>query len=170
MDLTNRELWTLLHGMVLGSFFLLAFAGGLAELHALRPSVETPGGIRQSARRIGFGVGGMAVAAWGTVLTGTWVVYPWYRDKAPTSPRSRLLADSDTELWHSFAMEWKEHIAWLSPILATTVAFIIIYDGAALARNNLLRRTTMVLFIGAFSAAAIAGLFGALITKAAPVL
>src|SRR4029453_4181111 len=36
MELTNREFWGLVHGMVLGAFFLLAFAGGLAELYGLR--------------------------------------------------------------------------------------------------------------------------------------
>jgi uncharacterized BrkB/YihY/UPF0761 family membrane protein len=66
-------------------------------------------------------------------------------------------------------MEWKEHIAWLSPILATVVAFIVIYYGASLAQNNRLRRIAMTAFIVAFALAGIAGLFGALITKAAPV-
>jgi hypothetical protein len=169
MELTSREWWGLIHGMVLGSLFLLAFAGGLAELHALRPTVETPRGIRQSARRIGVGVTSMAVLAWLTVLTGSYVVYPWYRDAAPTSPKSILLADPNTAQWHEFAMEWKEHIAWLSPILATVVAFIVIYYGASLAQNNRLRRIAMTAFIVAFALAGIAGLFGALITKAAPV-
>ena len=169
MELTNHELWGLIHGMVLGSLFLLAFAGGLAELHALRPSVETPRGIRQSARRIGVGVTSMAVLAWLTVLTGSYVVYPWYRDAAATSPKSILLADPNTAQWHDFAMEWKEHIAWMSPILATVVAFIVIYYGASLAQNNRLRRIAMTAFIVAFALAGIAGLFGALITKAAPV-
>lgn len=169
MDLTSRELWGLIHGLVFGTLFLLAFAGGLAELHALRPSVETTRGISQSSRRIGIGVSSMAVLAWATVITGTWVVYPWYRDKAPTSPRSALLADRDTELWHSFGMEWKEHVAWLSPIPATAVAFIVVYYGASLARNNRLRRIAMTTFVVAFGTAGIAGLLGALITKAAPV-
>jgi hypothetical protein len=169
MELTNHELWGLIHGMGLGSLFLLAFAGGLAELHALRPSVETPGGLRQSARRIGIGVSSMAVLAWLTVLTGSYVVYPWYRDPAANSPRSILLKNPDTELWHKFAMEWKEHIAWMSPILATFVAFVVIYYGASLAQNNRLRRIAMTAFIVAFALAGIAGLFGALITKAAPV-
>jgi hypothetical protein len=66
-------------------------------------------------------------------------------------------------------MEWKEHIAWISPILATVAAFLVLYYGPVLARNARLRRTTMVVFVGAFLAAGVAGLFGALITKAAPV-
>jgi len=169
MELTGREWWGLIHGMVLGSLFLLAFAGGLAELHALRPVTETGAGLRRSARRLGLGVTTMAVAAWATVLTGTWVVYPWYREKVPGSPRSLLLANPDTAKWHTFAMEWKEHIAWLSPMLATVVAFLVVYYGASMARNDRLRRTAMALFVVAFASAAVAGAFGALITKSAPV-
>ena len=29
MSLTDREFWTLVHGMLLGALFLLGFAGGL---------------------------------------------------------------------------------------------------------------------------------------------
>jgi hypothetical protein len=169
MELTYREWWALIHGVVLGGLFLLAFAGGLAELYALRPAVETASGLRTSARRIGVGITSMAVVAWATVITGTWVVYPWYRDPAEDSPRSTLLADESTELWHTFGMEWKEHIAWISPILATVAAFLVLYYGQALARNNRLRYVTIVVFVVAFAVAAVAGLFGALITKAAPV-
>jgi hypothetical protein len=66
-------------------------------------------------------------------------------------------------------MEWKEHIAWISPILATVAAFLVLYYGQALARNSRLRYVTIVVFVVAFAVAAVAGLFGALITKAAPV-
>jgi len=43
MALTEREAWTVIHGMVLGAIFLLAFAGGLAGLWSLRPAFLTPG-------------------------------------------------------------------------------------------------------------------------------
>jgi hypothetical protein len=36
MSLTDRELWTAMHGVVLGAAFLLAFTGGLAGLYGLR--------------------------------------------------------------------------------------------------------------------------------------
>ena len=32
MHLTDRELWTLVHGMGFGALYLLAFAGGIAGL------------------------------------------------------------------------------------------------------------------------------------------
>jgi len=106
--------------------FLLAFAGGLEALYSLRPRESTPSAIVGRVRRLKVGAVSMAVAAWGTVITGTWVVYPWYREPIPDSPRSLLLADPDLEEWHHFAMEWKEHVAWLSPVLATVVAFIVL--------------------------------------------
>lgn len=169
MHLTDREWWGLIHGMGFGALFLLAFAGGLAGLYSLRAGLVTPQGIVERMRRLKIGVVAMAVAAWGTVLTGTFVVYPWYRDSAKTSPKSILVADPNTADWHEFGMEWKEHIAWLSPILATTVAFIVVYYGTNLIRHDRVRKTAMILLVLAFGFAAVAGALGALITKVAPV-
>ena len=170
MSLTDREFWTLIHGMVLGALFLLSFAGGIEALYSLRPQLLSAEGVRDRVRRLKIGVVTMAVAAWGTVLTGTWIVYPWYREDVADSPRSLLLADPDLEEWHHFGMEWKEHVAWISPILATVVAFIVIYYGTSLIRHERVRRMTILLFVLAFLFAAVAGLFGALITKAAPLV
>jgi hypothetical protein len=170
MNLTDREFWTLIHGMGFGALFLLGFAGGVEGLYSLRPQFLSADGVRDRARRLKIGVVTMAVAAWGTVITGTWVVYPWYREDIPDSPRSLLLANPDLEEWHHFGMEWKEHVAWISPVLATVVAFIVLYYGASLIRHDRVRRTALLLFVLAFLFAAIAGLFGALITKAAPLV
>lgn len=65
----------------------------------------------------------MAIAAWLTVVTGTWIAYPWYRAKPPEGidttvqnealrdfPRYWLLASDKTAEWHKFGMEWKEHV------------------------------------------------------------
>ena len=170
MSFTAREWWTLIHGMGFGALFLLAFAGGLAGLYSLKPALVTPEGIAERTRRLKVGVVAMAAAAWGTVITGTWIVYPWYREDIPESPRSTLLADPDTEGWHTFGMEWKEHVAWISPILATVVAFIVIYYGIHLIRHDRVRKTAMLLFVLSFLFAGIAGALGAFITKVAPVL
>jgi branched-subunit amino acid ABC-type transport system permease component len=169
MSFTNREVWTLIHGMVLGAVFLLAFAGGLADLYGLRTALVTDTGVVERMRRLKVGVTAMAVAAWGTVITGTWIVYPWYREASPDSAKSQLTADPDTADWHTFGMEWKEHIAWISPILATVVAFIVLYYGNHLIRHQRVRRIAMLLFLLAFAFAGIAGVFGAFITKVAPV-
>lgn len=187
MEFTSRETWTLIHGLVIGTFFLLAFAGGLAELWSLRTESVTPGGIAERLRRLKIGTTAMAIAAWATVITGTWIVYPWYREAlagddlagceglgvpgGDCSPRDFLLSNvsGTTEDWHKFGMEWKEHIAWISPMLATLAAFFVFYYGPALARNRTARLLVLVVFVGAFATAAIAGLFGALITKVAPI-
>ena len=118
----------------------------------------------------------MAAVAWVTVMVGTYIVYPWYRAAPPEGttdlagyPRSLLLADPDTDLWHKFAFEWKEHIAFVTPILATAVALLVTYYGTRLVTNDRIRWVLIAMFVGAFATAAIAGVFGALVTKVAPV-
>ena len=176
MEVSAKEGWTIIHGLVVGTVFLVAFAGGVAGLWSLRPELVTLEGIKERLRRLYLGVWGMAIIAWVTVVTGTYVVYPWYRAAPPEGtedltkyPRSFLLADPDKDLWHKFGMEWKEHIAWAAPILATAVAFVVSYYGGRLARDEKLRWLTMVTFVAAFLTAAVAGIFGAFINKAAPI-
>jgi hypothetical protein len=122
MHLSYREWWALIHGIIFGAVFLLAFSGGLAGLWSLRIEWVTTEGLRERVRRLKIGTVAMALAAWGTVITGTWIVYPWYRSTSPDSPKSKLTADPSTADWHEFGMEWKEHIAWIAPILATVAA------------------------------------------------
>ena len=55
MHLTDREWWGLIHGMVLGAAFLLAFAGGLAGLYSLRAGLVTPQGVVERMRAIKLG-------------------------------------------------------------------------------------------------------------------
>lgn len=176
MSLTNREFWGLIHGIVLGGIFLLSFAGGLLNLYAMKPEWLTMTGFRKLLQNLRWGTWLMALDAWLTVIVGTYIVYPWYRAKPPANadlhlyPRSFLLAHPEIAEWHKFGMEWKEHVAWFAPILATAVAYIVWRYGDQLAENAKLRKAAMVLFILAFASAAVAGLLGALITKKAPVL
>ena len=169
MTMTEREFWTVLHGMVFGAVFLLAFAGGFAGLWSLTPELVTGAGVRERMRRLAIGMWTMAVMAWLTVVSGTYIVYPWYRATGPGSPRSLLLASTDTKAWHTFGMEWKEHVGWFAPILATAAAFIVTYYGIRLAEKNQLRKAALVLFTVTFLAAAIAGSFGAFLNKIAPI-
>jgi hypothetical protein len=181
MSLTDRELWSMVHG-VLGVLFMMAFAGGLVGLWSLRTRLVTAEGLAERMPRLGLWTGLMALVAWATVISGTWIVYPWYRatppegiDRAVQSdalaefPRYWLLASPLTAEWHHFGMEWKEHVAWIAPLLATVVAFGVVYYGAQLARREDVRWTLMVLLSLAFGAAGVAMLFGTLITRAAPV-
>src|SRR5512146_2405774 len=106
MSISAREAWTVLHGMIFGAVFLLAFSGGLAGLYSLRPEWLTTAGLRERVTRMKIGLWAMAVVAWATVISGSFIVYPWYRDKAPTSARSILLSNTSTAEWHNFGMEW----------------------------------------------------------------
>jgi len=175
MTLTAREVWAVIHGMMLGSLFLLAYAGGLAELINLGSEWATEAGIAKRVRRLIAGTWVMAIVAWLTVITGTWIVYPWYRAALPPGadlnlyPKALLVSKATTAGWHNFGMEWKEHVAWLAPILATGVAYMVTRYGARLAKDAQVRRAVIVLFSVAFFAAAVAGLFGAFINKAAPI-
>jgi hypothetical protein len=178
MSLTFRDFWTVVHGMGLGAIFLLAFAGGLAGIYSMRPEWVTLTGLRERVHRMVAGTWIMAVVAWATVITGTYIVYPWYRAPAPQGapravleaqyPRNFLLSSPDTALWHTFGMEWKEHVAWLAPILATAVAYVVVRYGVRLARMPQVRSALLTMFTLAFFAAAAAGVFGAFINKVAP--
>lgn len=191
MELTSRETWTVIHGLVLGTLFLLAFAGGLAGLWSLRPGLMTTAGIKERMGRLYVGVWVMAAASWAAVITGTWIVYPWYRAKlspvgddlyagcadailpnASCSPRDFLKSDvtGDTATWHTFGMEWKEHVTWAAPILATAAAFLIAYYGPRLISRPWLRAAVIVMFVSAFAAAVVGGAFGAFLNKIAPII
>jgi hypothetical protein len=191
MELSSREAWTVIHGLVLGTLFLLAFAGGLAGLWSLRPGLITTAGIQERMKRLYWGTWVMAGAAWATVITGTWIVYPWYRaalsevgddryagcagailPNATCSPREFLLSDvsGQTETWHSLGMEWKEHVGWAAPILATAAAFLVTYYGPRLMARPWLRTAVIVMFVAAFSAAVVGGAFGAFLNKVAPIV
>jgi hypothetical protein len=181
MEFTDREIWTVGHGLVLGTLFLLAFGGGLAGLYSLNTRYLTEEGVAERTPRLLIGSLVMAIVAWLTVISGTFVVYPWYRAAPPTGtdlsdqsvlgdfPRYWLLASDRTAEWHTLGMEWKEHVAWIAPFLATAVAFAVLYYGAQLVRRGEIRRAAIIFFTLAFLAAGVAGLFGAFITKAAPV-
>jgi hypothetical protein len=176
MVLTAREIWAVIHGMMLGALFLLAYAGGLAELIHLGSQWCTEIGLARAVRRLIIGTWVMAVVAWLTVIVGTYIVYPWYRAPAPAGadlamyPRNLLLSKPDTAGWHHFGMEWKEHVAWFAPILATAVAYMVTKYGSRLGKDDQVRRAIIVIFTIAFLTAAVAGLFGAFINKAAPIL
>ncbi len=175
MSLSAREFWTVVHGMIFGAVFLLAFAGGFAGFYSLRPEWVTVAGIQERIRRLMAGTWVMALAAWITVIAGTYIVYPWYRAKPPDGadptgyPRYLILSKPGTAAWHTFGMEWKEHVGWFAPILATAVAYVVAYYGPQLVKEQKLRRTLLWLFVLAFAAAGVAGLFGAFLNKVAPI-
>ena len=176
MAMNLRETWTVIHGMVFGFIFLLGFSGALYMIYRMKPELLTVDGFRKTANAAKVYVWGLALSVWAAVFTGAYVVYPWYRATPPAGatdlthfPKFLLLASENTAKWHEFGMEWKEHVAFLAPIAATVVAFVVSYYGPTLAKKVGERRALMIFFIFAFVATAAAGMFGAFITKAAAV-
>jgi hypothetical protein len=177
MEMSSREFWTALHGMVFGAGFLLAFAGGWVSLWVLNPRWVTQLGAARTLMLSKVILWAMTVFVWVAVLMGTWIVYPWYRAKPPANsnesltqyPKFLLVSKPETADWHEFGMEWKEHLAWLAPILMTAVAYSVTRRGRAIVNDSALRRTLLAIYSIAFFCAAVAGLLGALINKAAPI-
>jgi hypothetical protein len=178
MHLTSREFWTAFHGMLLGAAFLLGFTGSAVSLWGFDSKWITPAGMARKTQFLLAGSWSMAILAWLTVLLGTFVVYPWYRAAPPKGlgpgmlagyPKALLVSKPETQDWHEFGMEWKEHVGWIAPILATAVALVATGYRRTLASEKVIRETMLVLLIIAFFAASVAGLFGALINKMAPV-
>jgi len=176
MEITTRSLWTLVHGMGFGALYLLACSGAIVLLY-LRSSPDVRADSPPAGDRLlGIYLSVMAVLAWLTVLSGTYIVYPWYRAAPPASathlatyPRSFLLSNPATKQWHSIGMEWKEHVAWLVPIAITMAAFIAIKYARDLKHSPALR-SALYGFVGAsLFAAGVAGFFGAMLDKNAPV-
>jgi hypothetical protein len=176
MEITTRSLWTLVHGMGFGALYLLACSGAIVLLY-LRTSTDgqthaLPGGDRF----LGLYLTAMAALAWLTVLSGTYIIYPWYRAAAPAGatnlapyPRALLLSHPATRQWHLIGMEWKEHVAWLVPIAITMAAFIAIKYARDLKNHPQLRNALYGFVITSLFAAGIAGFFGAMLDKNAPV-
>jgi hypothetical protein len=175
MEITQRSLWTLIHGMGFGALYLLACSGALVELWRRWSPAPQPGVTAADERflRIYFAL--MAALAWFAVLTGSYIVYPWYRAVPPAGaalsgyPQRLLLASPTTAAWHSIGMEWKEHVAWIVPIAITMAAAVVFRYGRALPAHRPLRNAVLGFTLISFLAAGIAGFFGAMINKNAPV-
>ncbi len=176
MEITTRSLWTLIHGMGFGALYLLACSGALVELY--RRYAPAAGDVisacDESFLRIYLVV--MAALAWLTVLTGAYIIYPWYRAVPPAGttnltafPQRLLMANPSTVAWHSLGMEWKEHVAWLAPISMTMAAGVMMQYGRDLKKHPQLRAVVLSFMWISLLAAGVAGFFGAMLNKNAPV-
>ena len=83
MEISTRSFWELVHGMGFGGLYLLACSAAIVELaRHYSPRVKSPltGGDVLFLR---LWLIGMALIAWVTVITGAYVIYPWYRAVPP---------------------------------------------------------------------------------------
>jgi hypothetical protein len=173
LKMGQHALWTELHGLFFGVFFLLASYALLLEslrYHRHQPLPET---LPLWERLY---LAGAAIFGWAAVLSGTFLVYPWYRAPRPAGadirmyPRTLLLSHASTASLHSLGMEWKEHVALIAPLAFTAAVFLLTRCRRALREHPPLRLGVLVFAATALFATGIAGLTGALLNKAAPVM
>lgn len=175
MEITWRALWTLIHGMGFGVLYLMACSGALVEFYRRFLTLSLP---RESSDgpflKVYLIV--MSVLAWLAVLTGTYIVYPWYRATPPAGtadlsgfPQKLLMSRPTTIDWHSMGMEWKEHVAWLVPLTITMAAVVVARYKNDLRNHPRLRSAVLGAVLFSVGSGAIAGFWGAMIDKAAPV-
>jgi hypothetical protein len=117
-----------------------------------------------------------AALGWAAVLSGAYIVYPWYRAAVPPGitnltgyPQHLLMAKATSIEWHSLGMEWKEHVAWFAPIAMTMVASVLATYRGSIKQHPAVKRAVIAFTVAALLAGGIAGGFGAMIDKAAPV-
>jgi hypothetical protein len=176
MEISFRDAVTAIHGMGFGALLLLGYSGVFAAIYATTISARPWTPSRADLVRLSLYLAGMAALAWLAVLAGAYVVYPWYRALPPAGtvnldayPQRLLMANPATSGWHDIGMEWKEHIAWFAPISLTAAAYVFARYGAQLRSMKGLRNAVLGLVALAFVATGVAGFFGAMLNKFAPV-
>jgi hypothetical protein len=170
MEISYRELITALHGMLFGGFFLMALSGALVLLLDKPQAISMKAPIWQT-----LFLCKVVALGWLAVLSGAYIIYPWYRAAAPAGadltlyPKFLLTAHASTAGWHNLGMEWKEHVAWIAPMAATMIAWVMLRHRAVWNADRQVRAAVLGFAGAAFLAAAIAGGWGAMIDKKAPV-
>jgi hypothetical protein len=164
--LTTRQLFFLTHS-TLGIVIVHAFGGGLGTL-------LTSGDSRMKDRIRKLSTAALAVVAWLASGIGTWFGYAGYRAKMPPGaniemyPREYLLHTPQLAFWETFAMEWKVHIGWTTPFLATAVAFTALRYRRRLVADRLVRKVMTIMLLLAFAGALVAAGLGAVVNVTAP--
>lgn len=162
--------------MGFGGLYLLACSGALVELwRRYSPTAQAPVTAGdETFFRIYLAV--MTLLAWVAVLTGAYIIYPWYRAAPPPGalnlaayPQRLLMSNPSTIAWHSIGMEWKEHVAWLAPISITMAFAVFARYGRGIRNHSQLRKAVLCFVLVSFLAAGIAGFFGAEIDDHAPI-
>ncbi len=176
MEITTRSLLTMIHGMGFGALYLMACSGALVEFYRRYCSQSDALVTTRDECFLRIYLAVMAVLAWLAVLTGAYIIYPWYRAAPPPGaaslaafPQRLLMSNPSTSAWHSIGMEWKEHVAWLAPISITMAAAVVFQYGRSLRLHPQLRNAVLGFVWISLLAAGIAGFFGAMLNKNAPV-
>ncbi len=164
--LTTRQLFFMVHS-ALGIAMVHAFGGGIGTLII---GGDSP--MKDRIRKLSTAA--LALVAWLASLVGTWGGYAGYRAKLPPGgdiamyPREYLMRSPGLAFWETFAMEWKVHVGWTTPFLATAVAFVALRYRRRLVADPLVRKVMTMLLLIAFAGALVAAVMGAMVNVTAP--
>jgi hypothetical protein len=163
LEFTTRTFWLIAH-LAVGALIIHGFAEVVLGLR----------GAKEIGAMARIGSVTTALVGWIAVITGTWIVYPWYRAQPPADaditnyPKAYLTSHPGLANWHEFGMEWKEHVGWIAPILATAVAYVIIRYGRQIIAEPKIRQALMAMLIIGVGSATVAGVVGVFLNKVAP--
>jgi hypothetical protein len=164
--LTTRQLFFMVHSG-LGIAMVHAFGGGIGTL-------ITGGDSPMKDRIRKLSTAALALVAWLASVVGTWGGYAGYRAKMPPGgdiamyPREYLMNSPGLAFWETFAMEWKVHVGWTTPFLATAVAFVALRYRRRLVADPLVRKVMTMMLLIAFAGALVAAVMGAMVNVTAP--
>ena len=172
---TQQSVLTMLHGIVLGGGSLMALGAAVFCLWAMRADNAPDATVSNQSRYLTWLIVVTAVLLWVSVLSGTYIVFPWYRATPPEGltdlsqyPRSLIQSNPGTAWLHSFAMEIKEHMPWIAAMLSTAVAFISVRFGSRVLSDRQLNRMATTLLAISFLLVSFIAILGTFINKVAP--
>ena len=175
MLFTNRSLWTMLHGIVLGGGALLALFAVVFSLRAMRADPAS-GVVSEAQSRYLVRLTVLTAALlWLTTLAGTYITFPPYRAAPPDGltdlsqyPRALILSRPGTAWLHAFAMEVKEHMPWIAAMLSTAVAFVGVRYRSRLLTDVQLNGMATTLSVLSFMIVSFVAILGVFVNKVAP--
>jgi hypothetical protein len=175
MLFTERSIWTMIHGVVLGGGALMALSVALFSLRAMRTDIASDLASQKQSSYLVWPLVLAAVFLWMAVLVGTYVNFPPYRATPPQGvtdlsqyPKSLIQSKTGTAWLHSFAMEVKEHMPWIAAMLSTAVAFIGVRYRSQMLSNAQLNRIAITLLAICFVLVSFITILGVFINKVAP--
>lgn len=175
MLFTERSLWTMIHGIVMGGAPLLGLSAVLFVLYSTPLLTDQDASRTRESRLLAWLMVGIAVSTWLAVLVGTYVVFPPYRVTPPAGltdlaqyPRSLIQSKPETVWLHAFAMEIKEHMPWIAAMLTTAGAFIGHRYRTTILADRQLRTMLFALCAISFALVSLAAILGIFVNKVAP--
>ena len=172
---SERSIWTMIHGIVLGGGALMGLAAALFSLRTMRAAPERDLAVERQARYLAWLLVLTAVLLWLTLVIGTYVTFPPYRATPPEGltdlsayPRALIRSNPGTAWLHSFAMETKEHVPWIAAMLATAVAAVCLRYRSQVLSDRRLNDMASVLVTVCMLLVTYASILGVFVNKVAP--